>query len=118
MERTTAILCPNLAILGRCSLILSPGALVAISLKGPPLACPGLRSKVSIWLGPPFIHSRMHARLRSGCAAAALARFSIQPETDEATTPAADSFSQSRRDRRGRSDILPSGSQWLVVSSQ
>jgi len=59
-----------------------PGAAVWISLKGPPLACPGLRSKVSIWLGPPFIHSRIQARLRSGLAAAALASCSSQPETE------------------------------------
>ena len=66
----------NLASFGRCSLILMPGDAVSISLNGPPLAWPGLRSKVSIWLGPPFIHSRMHDRLRCGfCAVVVGQRF-------------------------------------------
>ena len=71
-----------LATFGRCSLILMPGTLVAISLKGPPLAWPGLRSKVSIWLGPPFIHSRMHERLRCGSSAAAAASRPSQPDSE------------------------------------
>ena len=41
---------------------------------GPPLAWPGFRSKVSIWLGPPFIQSRMHDRFRCGLDAASAAR--------------------------------------------
>src|SRR5437762_2328710 len=97
----TAILWPNLATLGRCSPIFRPGAEVWISLYGPPLAWPGLRSHRSMVLGPPFIHSRMHDFLRAGAAAAAPARFSNQPQNDEPSTPAADSRSQSRRDRRG-----------------
>jgi len=28
-----------------------PGIAVAVSLKGPPFLCPGLRSQVSVWLG-------------------------------------------------------------------
>src|SRR5262249_18534430 len=72
-----------------------------ISLYGPPLAWPGFRSKVSICEGPPLIHSRMHAFLRAGWAAAAWAKDSNQPETQGARTPAADSFSQSRRGRSG-----------------
>ena len=32
--------------------------------------------------GPPFIHSRMHDRLRSGLSAAARASGASQPETD------------------------------------
>ena len=71
-----------LAIFGRCSLILMPGTLVSISLNGPPLAWPGLRSKVSIWLGPPVIHSRMHERLRCGLAAVSAARASSQPDSE------------------------------------
>src|SRR5579875_1352379 len=82
---------------GRCSLNLMPGTVVAISLKGPPLAWPGFKSKVSIWLGPPFIHKRMQARLRSGLAAAAAARFSSQPDIEAPSTPAADKRSHSRR---------------------
>src|SRR5947208_3593542 len=89
------------ATFGRCSLILMPGTLVAISLEGPPLAWPGLRSKVSICEGPPFIHRRMQALLRRGLAAAAPARFSNQPESEPPSTPAAESVNQSRRDSMG-----------------
>ena len=33
--------------------------LVCIGRNGPPVGRPGFMSKVSIWLAPPFIHSRM-----------------------------------------------------------
>src|SRR5205809_3734341 len=88
----------NLAILGRCSLILMPVTEVSISLNGPPLAWPGLRSNVSIWLGPPFIHSRMHDRLRCGSFAAAPAMRSSQPDIEKPTNPAAVYRSRSRLD--------------------
>src|SRR5262245_51807658 len=101
----TAILSPNLATFGRCSEILRPGAWVWISLKAPPLAWPGLRSHRSMVLGPPFIHNRMHDRLRLRMGAAASASCPNQPETEEPRTPRADSLSQSRRDRRGVLDI-------------
>ncbi len=39
----------------KCSLNRTPGTLVAVSLNSPPLACPTLRSKVSICDGPPAI---------------------------------------------------------------
>ena len=64
IERTSAKCSAAAASLGRCSEMRRPGTLVAISLKLPPFSCPGFRSKVSIWLGPPFIHSNMQARLR------------------------------------------------------
>src|SRR5262249_18609026 len=101
----TAILWPNLATLGRCSPIFRPGAEVWISLYGPPLAWPTLRSNRSMVLGPPFIQSRITAFLRCGCLAASAANVSIHPETEQAATPAADSFSHSRRDRRGVSVV-------------
>src|SRR5437588_1419131 len=103
MDRMTAMRSANRAIFGRCSLILMPGTLVAVSLKDPPLAWPGLRSNVSIWLGPPFIHNRMHERLRCGWEAVSAARLSSQPDIEWLMTPAAVSRSQSRLDRRGRS---------------
>src|SRR5262245_39865373 len=106
IERMTAIFLPNLATLGRCSPIFRPGAEVWISLYGPPLAWPGLRSHRSMVLGPPFIQRRMTAFLRCGCFAASAAKVSIQPETEQAATPAADSLSHSRRDRRGVSVVL------------
>src|SRR5262245_43240572 len=90
------------ATFGRCSLILMPGTLVAISLKGPPLAWPGFKSKVSICEGPPLIHSRIQERLRSGCDAVWAASDSSQPDMEAPRTPAVDRRSQSRRDRDGR----------------
>src|SRR4051794_26544309 len=80
----------------------TPGALVSIALKGPPLAWPGLRSKVSSWLGPPVIQSRMHERRRPGSPAASAARASIQPEVEVAATPAAARRSHWRRVNAGR----------------
>ena len=96
IERITAARSICLASLGRCSLIITPGADVAIALNGPPLACPGLGSKVSSWLGPPGIHSRMHDRLRSGCRRVSAANASIHPEAEQNDTPAA-IRNQSRR---------------------
>ena len=76
-----------------------------MALNSPPWAWPGLGSKVSIWLGPPVIQSRMHDLPRLGCLAASAARASIQPEVEKLTTPAAASRSIWRRDR--------SGTEWL-----
>src|SRR5262249_40171348 len=86
------------AIFGKFSLIWMPGTLVAMGLKGPPLACPGLRSNVSSWDGPPLIHRRMQERLRWVFLAASRARTSSQPDI-EVPKPAALRRSQSRRDR-------------------
>src|SRR5262245_693689 len=95
-----------LASCGKCSLILMPGTLVSISLTGPPFLWPGLRSKVSICEGPPFIHKRMQAFLRAGCAAAAAARFSIQPDMDTPAKPRLVRRNQSRRLRVGFMGVL------------
>src|SRR3954452_9808174 len=52
--------CICLATLGRCSQLLTPLAEVWIGLNGPPFfSLSGLRFHVSMWLGPPPIHSRM-----------------------------------------------------------
>src|SRR5258708_2509642 len=99
MPRTRALSFMCRAIFGRCSLILTPGAAVAISFDGPPFAWPTLRSHRSMVAGPPFIHSRMHERLRDGSPAAALASEPSQPDIEVPMTPADDSFSHSRRDR-------------------
>ncbi len=56
MERMMAMCCAFRASFGKCSLMRMPGTEVWISRKGPPFACPGFRSKVSIWLGPPFMN--------------------------------------------------------------
>src|SRR4051794_36548386 len=95
-----AILSENLAIFGRCSLTLTPGVLVAISLKLPPLAWPGLRSNRSIVDGPPDIHNRMHCLRRTKGAAPCASR-SNHPDMGAPRTPAADSRSRSRREMRG-----------------
>src|SRR4051794_23003324 len=94
-----SFICP--ASLGRCSLIWMPGTAVSIALNWPPLAWPGLGSKVSVWLGPPVIQSKMHALRRLGSEAASAASDSIHPEVETPTTPAAARRSQSRRDREG-----------------
>src|SRR5687767_505148 len=64
IERMMAMLCICLAISGMCSEICTPEALVEIGLKGPPVFAPGLRSQMSIVLGPPLIHSMMAALCR------------------------------------------------------
>src|SRR5690242_13380958 len=86
---------------GRCSENFKPGTEVSISLNVEPLAWPGFKSNVSIWLGPPLIHSRMHERERAGCVSAPRARASNQPDIDPAITPVDESFIHSRRERWG-----------------
>ncbi len=54
-----------------CSLSITPGARVLMALKGPPVGRPGLGSNVSMWLGPPLSHKRMHAPARGAGPAAA-----------------------------------------------
>ena len=59
-DRMTFRWCICLATVGRCSLIWTPEAEVAIGLNGPPfLSDSGLRSQVSMWLGPPPIQSKI-----------------------------------------------------------
>src|SRR3954451_2961301 len=78
-----------------------PGTLVAIGLNGPPWAWPVLGSNVSVWLGPPVIHKRMHDFLRFGSVAARAARVSIHPEADAPMTPAEASRINWRREYCG-----------------
>ncbi len=94
IDRTTARCFICFATSGRCSPTRTPGAAVSIAWNGPPFAWSGLGSKVSVWVGPPAIHSTMHARLRAGSSAARAARVGSQPEV----SPAADSFSALRRE--------------------
>src|SRR5262245_61002800 len=99
IERMTAQCSICFASFGRCSEISIPGTDVSIALYGPPFSCPGLRSKVSIWLGPPDIHSRMHERRRSLLAATSSANAGSQRDIDTPKAPQAESLSQSRRER-------------------
>ena len=99
------------ASLGRCSEIRTPGAAVSIALNGPPCEWPGLGSKVSVWLGPPVIHKRMHDFRRFGSDAAEAASVPNQPEADEPRAPAEASLINCRRLKRGasRSDRFMTG---------
>src|SRR3984957_11281794 len=96
MERTRTPRFITWATLGKCSLIAISGALVLIGLKSPEPLLSGLRSKVSLWLGPPSIQRRMQD-LAVLLPAAALARTGSQPERAGANAPAADSLRKSRR---------------------
>src|SRR5262245_37111688 len=70
-----------------------------MALKGPPCAVPGRRSNVSLWLGPPSIHSRMHDLVFARSSAARPAKTLSQPDSPVPRTPAADNFSMSRREK-------------------
>src|SRR5947209_7248875 len=105
---------------GKFSLIWMPGTDVSIGRNGPLLSVPGLGSKVSLWLGPPSIHRTMHRLWRvccgAGACAARAARTFSQPDMPAPRTPAAESFSKSRRERsRGWFDIVPTP---LVVQGE
>src|SRR5260221_11164797 len=106
MERMMASLSARLASWGKCSEKGMRATLVAISLNGPPLAWPGLRSQVSIWLGPPFIHSRMQARLRWGSLALSWANRPSQPDIEMPAALAAARRSQSRLENSRMGDSL------------
>src|SRR5579863_594163 len=96
IERTRTPRSITLATFGRCSLISIPEAAVLIGLKVPAPLLSGLRSKVSFWLGPPSIHSRMHDLAGVFLPAAALASTGSHPDSAGANTPAAVSLRKSR----------------------
>src|SRR5438128_592339 len=85
------------ASFGKCSPIMMLGTDVSIGLNCPPLAWPGFKSNVSVWLGPPDIHSKMHARLRAGCAAASAASAGNHREDEKPNAP---SDARRRKSRR------------------
>src|SRR5260370_38875935 len=99
----------------------------SMSVTGSRFLWPGLRSKVSIWLGPPLIHKRMQARLRSLLLATSAASVSNQPDIEAPMAPAEASFNQSRRDNCERQDGILMGTvlrdlwakvgQWLSMNS-
>src|SRR5215207_9344370 len=90
MPRTTTPRFITPAIFGKCSLISTPEALVLIGLNSPAPLLSGLRSNVSLWLGPPSIHRRMHdLAWPLPLAAAAFAITGSQPDSAGANTPAA-----------------------------
>src|SRR5207248_101390 len=64
IERMREKCCVKLDNRGCSSLILIPGTFEAIGLYGPRISsgAPGLRSQVSMWLGPPQSRTKMHDR--------------------------------------------------------
>src|SRR5438105_3412549 len=87
------------AIFGRCSEICTPDTLVAIGLNSPASLVPGFMSKVSLWLGPPSIHKRMHDLVFARASAARAASGASQPDSDGASTPSDDRRRKSRREK-------------------
>src|SRR5579862_3710671 len=57
-----------------------PGTFVAIGRNGPASRQPGFMSKVSIWLAPPFIQSRMQCLLRLRASAAIVCEWNRPPK--------------------------------------
>src|SRR5436305_15050071 len=97
------------AIFGRFSQTWMPDTAVEIALKALDLLS-GLGSKVSMWLGPPVMKSRMQLLCfglpPADCSAARAASVLSQPEAGRVRAPAAESFSHSRRERvRSRENI-------------
>src|SRR5260221_14225314 len=99
MPRKIAAWPMMVAIFGRCSEISMPGTLVLIGLNSPASLVPGFMSKVSLWLGPPSIHRRMHDLVLARVSAAWAASGASQPEIDGASTPSDD---RRRKSRRGK----------------
>ena len=73
-----------------CSLIVTPGTLVAIAFAGP-ATFPTFGSQVSMWLGPPFMYqkdrrlgsarARARARAAPGAASASRSRIATTRQT-------------------------------------
>src|SRR5688572_22751577 len=72
-----------------CSEICTPLALVLMGLNGPPVLAPGLRSQMSMVLGPPPIHSRMAALCRLRRSSLLAARALVKLMAGPAMAPAA-----------------------------
>src|SRR5438128_7931771 len=75
-----------------------PGTAVAIGRNSPASGVPGFMSNVSFWLGPPSIHSRMHALCLTPDPAACAAIRSSQPDIEVRAAPAAENLRKARRD--------------------
>ncbi len=122
IERITANLSICCEIFGINSQTRVPATLVEISRNKPPVGRPIFMSKVSNWLAPPFIQSRMHrfcfllTSLAAACEWNKLPQFISEPPVAVAMVP----FSNARRDRcskRGQNGfmaIVPVKFAWLV----
>ena len=67
----------------------TPDTAVPMALNSPPVGRPGLGSKVSMWLGPPAMYSRMQALCLVPFSAAWAASTGSQPDAELRPTPAA-----------------------------
>src|SRR5262249_50531905 len=86
-----------------------PGTEVAIGRNSPASLVPGFMSKVSFWLGPPSIHSRMHDLCLTPDPAACAAIRSSQPEDEVSAAPAAENFKNARRDSSALRELVMRG---------
>src|SRR5262249_20244569 len=86
-----------------------PGTEVAIGRNSPASGVPGFMSKVSFWLGPPSIHSKMHDLCLTPVPAACAAIKSNQPDTEVRAAPAAENRRKSRRDRAAFRELVIAG---------
>ena len=79
----------TLAVCSQPSAIEMPGTDVSMALVAPPCSVPGLGSKVSSWLGPPAIQSRMQAicRFRSSSACRAIRSVKLTGTTPSRRQP-------------------------------
>src|SRR5262249_52295987 len=85
---------------GRYSQNRTPGMPVGMVPNGPPVGMPGLGSKVSIWLGPPLISTKITCRagLRAVGIAAGVGGFAAAlPARPLAATPQASDSARNRR---------------------
>src|SRR5215510_7683882 len=87
MLRMTASRSAIFASRGRYSQTCKPVTRLWIGRNSPPVGRPGLRSKVSIWLAPPFIHSRMQRLPRFFASAAIVWELTSPPQLGSATPP-------------------------------
>src|SRR5262245_49580999 len=111
----TASLSACSATSGSCSENFAPLMRVSIALNSPPVFVPGLGSKVSMWLGPPFIQRRMQDLPRDflpveiACAAARSCQAGIEALRTAPRPPAIN-------DRRPNVDEGPQQLRVLVIS--
>src|SRR5215213_1998343 len=102
MPRSRAQWFITLATFGSVSHTWMPGTAVGIALNWLVLLS-GLGSKVSRWLAPPVMNSRMQSLCffcaADGRSAARAARVLSQPDVGTPNAPTADSFIHSRRER-------------------
>src|SRR5580658_9759323 len=103
---------PCSASSGKCCERRIAGALVLIALNGPPLAVPGLGSKVSRWLGPPLSQSTMHDEAGAAGASACASRERKVSLTSRPKKLAAPTDKSWRLPSRDSIDVL------LVVESE